>query len=304
MSASYIARLLVQVLTSAFLVQLLISILVCAVASPVVRFAERLRPVTGARLLFVLRLSPLLSASYVAFALTVPSYLRLESDNQSERVGVCGAVLAIAALSILFSSCFRALRAVRQSSRFARTVKQQNHPCVAVSGLLNPRLLMSQAAVDVFAPEELDVVLRHEAAHARSRDNLRRLILLMLPDALPYVNPLASLDRAYKRVIEWAADDFAIANDTRKAICLANALIAFARTRGRASACVLVTSLVDDEVDLARRVQRLLAGPQHPHRSLGLIPSLLAVTAATLCMMLALFANMGSVHHALELLSR
>jgi Zn-dependent protease with chaperone function len=304
MIASYVARLLLQVLSSAFLVHLLISILVCATTIPVVRFAERLRPATGARLLFVVRLSPLLAAIYVACAFAVPSYLRLESDNESERVGLCGAILATAAVSMLMSSCFRAFRAVSQTCRLTRTLERENHPCVVVSGLLNPRLLICQAAVDLFTPDELDVVLRHEAAHARSRDNLKRLFFLMLPDALPCVNTFASLDRAYKRLIECAADDFATAGDTRTAISLANALIVFARTRGRTADSALATSLIDDKADLAHRVRRLLAAPQQPARALGFCPSVLAVTAAALCLNLLLFVNLGAVHRALELLSR
>jgi hypothetical protein len=304
MTASYAPRLLLQCLASAFLVHVLIGLAVCAVTPAVIRFAERLRPAAGARLLFALRLLPLVAAMYVAFALVVPSYLRLEPEIESEHVGLWGACLAVAAVAVWIPPTLRVMRAVRESSRFARALERHNFPCVAVSGLLKPQLLVSQAARDLFAPEELDIVLRHETAHGRSRDNLKRLFWLMLPDAVPFVCLFSRLERSYHRLIEWAADDFAAAGRPQDATSLAHALIAFARARGRAPSCALATGLVDNNADLAQRVQRLLAGPDQPAPARGLLPGLLAVSIAVVCLTAGVFTNLGHVHRALELLSR
>lgn len=303
MTASYTARLLLQCLTCAFLVHLLTGLAVCAVAPAATRLAEHLPPATGARLLFAMRLLPLVAAMYVAFTLAIPSYLRLEPENESERVGLWGACLVLAAVLVWIRPTFRVFRAVRESSRFSRTVVEQNYPCVAVSGLLKPRLLISEAAVDLFVPEQFDVVLRHESAHGRSLDNLKRLLWLMLPDAFPFVCFFSRLERTYRRLVEWAADDFATGGRTKDAISLAHALVTFARARGRAPSCALLAGLVDDSADLAQRVHRLLAGSPPPARALSLVPAVLAVTAAALCLTAGVLANLGDVHRTLELLS-
>ena len=52
------------------------------------------------------------------------------------------------------------------------------------AGLLRPRVYATAAVVTTLAPAELDAVLSHEAAHARRRDPLRRLIARAAADTM------------------------------------------------------------------------------------------------------------------------
>jgi beta-lactamase regulating signal transducer with metallopeptidase domain len=61
-------------------------------------------------------------------------------------------------------------------------------------GLLRPRVVLSQGLISSLSPRQLDVVLRHELAHAARRDNLRLWIagLALLPCPRWLKQPLLS----------------------------------------------------------------------------------------------------------------
>ncbi|MFG1679287.1 M56 family metallopeptidase [Nonomuraea sp. NPDC049269] len=63
-------------------------------------------------------------------------------------------------------------------------------PAAFCAGALRPRLYLTAGAAEMLPAEELDAILIHEAAHARRRDPLRRLILRATADVLFYL-PLA-----------------------------------------------------------------------------------------------------------------
>ncbi len=319
MTASYATRLLLQCLNSAFLVHLLFSCAVLFATPLAIRCAERIRPVMGARVLLLLRLFPVGAAAYAALAIVLPSYLRLEPDADSERIGPWAICLAIAGCALWVRPLVRAAIALSRSSRFLHGLQSNSRasafgsnsvwlsnetvPRVAVAGLLRTHVLVSEAAVEMFSPEQLDVVLEHERAHQESRDNLKRLLWLILPDALPFLTFSAALERAYKRIVEWEADDFAVAGDTRKSMALAGALVLFARNATRACGCTLATSLIDDNAELTRRVARLLRDPQpNPHRNFA-PAALLAGATLALCLTAVRFADLPNVHRILEFLS-
>ncbi|MBV8894947.1 MAG: hypothetical protein JO051_00430 [Acidobacteriaceae bacterium] len=321
MTASYEVRLLIQCLSVFFLVHLLLSLGVNAVSPLAVSLSERLRPIYGVRLLLFLRLLPILAASYAAAAIALPSYLRLEQESDAERIGfsvLCSAVLAIA---IWARPLPRTIKALRHSSQFVEALLSLGRPSsiarnpvwilpepaprVAVAGVLRPRVLLSESAIDMFSPEELNLVLLHEKAHQRSRDNLMRLLLLILPDVLPFVRLNRALEAQCKRLVEWAADDFAAAGDRQNSISLARALVCFARHQNRAACCILATSLVEDDSDLARRVDRLLGSvetsPPTVRTYMG-STMLLALVASTFAAAIH-FADLSRAHRLLEILS-
>lgn len=319
MTASYATRLVLQFLSAFFLLHLLGSLLSAALAPAVVRIAERLRPSAGAALLLIVRLTPFALALYAATAIAIPSYLRLEPEVESEQIGVPAVCLAICALGLFFRPAWRTISALWIWVAFVRGIRRDRRECfigaaevwvsneavprVALTGFVNSRVLLSNAALTLFSPRELQLVLNHEVAHQRSYDNLKRLLWLLLPEGLPFVDLASGLQRGSKRLVEWAADDFAVAGDPEKSVCLASALVAFARCQNRAGCCALTSPLVEDTVDLARRVERLLA-PAEPTLKLSLGLRMFVAIAAALALACTLpLADLPDVHRLLELLS-
>ena len=49
-------------------------------------------------------------------------------------------------------------------------------PTLTVVGLRESKVLVSEKAIAALSPEELGTALRHETAHIRSRDNLKKLV--------------------------------------------------------------------------------------------------------------------------------
>src|ERR1700751_4267429 len=163
MSASYGMRLVLQCLSSLFLVNFGVTLFVFTVAPLVVRLAEHLRPTHGARLLIGLRIFPFAAALCVALAISVPSYLRLEREFDAERVGIWAVALASTAGALLIQSLVRATVAIYTSRRFIGPMRRTAHvfrigarqicvideltPRIAVTGVLKPQCFISRTAV-------------------------------------------------------------------------------------------------------------------------------------------------------------
>ena len=136
--------------------------------------------------------------------------------------------------------------------------------CVAASGctafcagLLRPGVYVTAAAVATLAPGELDAVLSHEAAHARRRDPLRRLVTRAAADALFYL-PLARWwSRQQAERAELRADQAAVGYAGREAV--AGALLAAGEAGAPAGAATYggvtdarVAQLLGDELPARR----------------------------------------------------
>jgi beta-lactamase regulating signal transducer with metallopeptidase domain len=168
-----------------------------------------------------------------------------------------------------------------------------------LAGILHPRLVISRGVRHALTYDELAVAIRHEQAHGESRDNLKRLILLLVPDAVPFVR-LGRLERAWRRLAEWSADDCAVDADRQRSLALASALVRVARMGG-AAAVPLPTPLLGDRDDLSVRVERLLAGAvvnTAQHRLWPSVVLALAVTAVAIQP-----ATFVAMHRALEALA-
>lgn len=307
MTADYELRLLLQCLTCFFIVHLLVSAAVALYVPLNNLCAERMRAKAGARLLFTVRVVPLSASILATMAVALPSYIRLEPESVNERIGVGAAACALFAIGVWIRPLVRTIRALNHSRHFKNAVLTGDQPNIVVSGVLRPRVLLSPSIADFLTPNELRLALRHERVHLVSHDNLKRLILLMLPDPLPFINFGRNLDGAWKRIAEWAADDYAVVTEVRDRLVLASLLVRFARLQNRAATVsVLSTSLLEDHSQLEQRVRRLLAGPRapEPFGISQLVVSLSLALAAAAVLGMAHFANLPEAHRLLELLSR
>jgi hypothetical protein len=251
-------------MASFFLVDLALGAVLFLLAPGAIRLSERLRPQLAARLLLLLRLAPAGLSLLMVAGLLAPSYLWLEPRAATEPIGwVCLAAAALG-VAVWSLSITRALRAAGRSLRHIRHCQRTARktclgaPLVMLAGVLRSRLVISRKVVSALSAEQLAAVLRHERAHSRSRDNFKRLLVLLAPGVLPFFRGFSGLEQAWARVAEWAADDFAAAGDSHRSLTLAAALVRVARLGAVPPPPVLVTSLMANGIDLSARVDRLL----------------------------------------------
>lgn len=332
MNAAYLFRLVCLSLASFFLVNGIAGAAATLFSGAAIRIAEKMRPRFAARFLFILRTLPLVLGLTVVLGLCVPSYLWLEPQIASERVGL--ACLLLAALTGIACSrtSVRTARAIRASAYLKKEwlhlgndvllagkesqavgteramVVQKREPLLALSGVFQPRMVISCGVLAELSKEQLDVALRHEIAHRDSHDNLKRLLLVLSPEFFPFANGFAALERTWARLSEWAADDDAVQGDSQRALSLATALLRVARMGAQPQLSVLHTSLLPEDQDLSARVERLLSVEplpieKVPHTSNRSIAGVLCF--AFCAVILAGFpAALSSVHRLLELFLR
>jgi Zn-dependent protease with chaperone function len=224
--------------------------------------------------------------------------------------------LGMAALFFIAWGCHRVVRAQTRTSRivarwlagsqplggnaraFAFRARRDAPPLILI-GMRKPRVLVSDSTLKLLSADELEVALRHELAHIRSYDNLKKLVFRFCP--FPGMVPL---EAAWSQAAELAADDAAILN-VNDALNLAAALVKLSRlvSIAGAPACTMgfVTGSLNDRVnrllawDEARKPRRV-----HIPRWAALPPMLVAVFCA--------FVNYGPIlsmtHEATEWLVR
>lgn len=285
MTLDFVARGLVQALSALAVVSLVLSLAVawwwrCEAAT-----VED--PIRLARRLFTLRALPG-SAALATAVLAVPaSYWLWESRAGLERVGPLALVLAGIGVAILASSTIRVAAAVRQSRAVTRRLVEATRgsvdglempaariesafPVVALVGVLRPRLFVAAKVLQACTREELRTVIAHELAHARSRDNLRRLLLVAVPDPLSWLPIGGRMDRDWGAAAEGAADEAAVGSDLRDRVHLAEALVKVARLAEASRPVPLPASALYRGEAVADRVRRLVdppdgAGAGSPH---------------------------------------
>jgi len=313
-------------MASFFLVHLALGAALSLLAPAAIQLSERFRPQRAVRLLLLLRLAPTGLSFLMVAGLLAPSYLWLEPRATTEPIGwVClaAAALGLAVWSLSITRAVRAagrsLRHIRRLQRTARKTYLRGEPApvwlmedpaplVMLAGVLRSRLVISRKVVSALSAEQLAAVLRHERAHSRSRDNLKRLLVLLAPGILPFFRGFSRLEQAWARVAEWAADDFAVAGDSHRSLALATALVRVARLGAVPSPPVLVTSLMPNGVDLSARVDRLLhfvPATAKPGRLARLLPGGAGVLLATwVIALMAQPVTLRAAHECLEALIR
>jgi Zn-dependent protease with chaperone function len=320
----YLLRLMCLCFASFFVLNAAAGLFVRISSKSAIRFAQAKSSGTAAQLLLALRLLPFALAVLFVIGLCVPSYLWLEPAASSERVGLLCVAFGFLGAAICFTSIARTVRSLVASLRHNRLCRlagqetrlpgnsspivlvEDEAPLLALSGLLRPRLLISRGVLRVLSAEELDAALAHEHAHRTSRDNVKRLLLLLAPDVFPFVRLFRMLECSWSKFAEWAADDQAAGGDSRRALLLAAALVHVARMGSAPPLPLLSTSLLAGDHDLAARVDRLLhpisiarvySKPVHHRlRNAGFL------LAGCLIVLLLTPSALSSVHELLELL--
>lgn len=284
MTLSFSFRLLLLCLAGFFVVHQLLAWTLSALAPLLVRAAERRSAARAANLLLWARLAPEFGASLLAGLVLAPTYLWFEAGEPPEKVGLTFLVVALVGAAVVAVSLVKGLFVALDSSRYVRycervsqvkrvsgkptplLVIEDPSPLFLVAGVFRPRLVISRSVVDTLSAEQLDVAIEHERAHQASRDNLKRLLLLLAPGCVFFGGGLRTLEREWGRFIEWAADDRAIAGNPRRSVALADALVRFRRAGLCQQLNPLMIPLTTGGDDLRTRVTRLLGESGQPVR--------------------------------------
>lgn len=277
MTLEFVPRIICLCLASFFLVHLALSLAVRLLAPALIRIGGRLRPHSAAQLLLLIRLLAPVIALFVAIW-TAPTYIWIERSEHAEGVGIpCWGSALLGILSLLIpqvrgwvsiSKTFRYLRHCQRAGRVLRLpgerssalVVEGGFPFFALVGIREPRLVISAPVVTALSATELAAALRHERAHHFAMDNLKRMLVLLSPDPLPFYRGLRLLDDAWSRFTERAADDRAAAGDSARSLSLAAALVRMAQLGVSRTAPAAMMPLLTHDQDLVTRVNRLVDG--------------------------------------------
>ncbi len=318
MSASYGLRLICLCLACLFLANLAVSLLVRIGLPTALRWAERLRARKAADFLFALRILPATAAVCVVLALCVPSYLLFEPHAGAEHLTPFALLASVFGTALLLCAAIRTLGVLGGSKRLLRRAEccdsaavtggnalviECDAPVLALAGVIRPRLLVSRRVLDVLSPEQLGAALRHERAHRCAFDNLKRLVVLLSPTALPFSSGIAALERSLARYTEWAADDDATGGDPQRSLDLADALLRVSALKGAQEPLpFLASSLVADDCALSARIDRLLNVGTPPEVVSHRLVLTLAVAAGigSMIVLSVVPSSLGLVHTLLE----
>ena len=233
----------------------------------------------SANLLFAVRVVPFALSTLFTLVFTLPSFLLLEPRASAESVGTMPIGLALICLLVFALGVSQAISAQRKTSRAliewldgstAMELESQvpvfrtgkHAPTLTVAGVCDPKVLVSDVAVAALNPSELRTALKHELAHVRSHDNLKKVIFRLA--AFP---GMAQLEREWSEQAELAADDAAVSS-RNEALDLAAALIKVSRLNAAPSAA-LTTGLLHSSTALHLRVQRLFSWSENQNASLS-----------------------------------
>ena len=269
-----------------------------------------------ADLLFALRVLPLFASIILTAAFVIPSFQILEPRSIDEGLGTLPLALGAAALLLITYGFYRVIGAQMRTSRIVarwlegarpldtgtETVTLRSRPeapPLMLMGMRRPRVLVSEAAVTLLSHDELRVALKHELAHIRSWDNLKKLVFRFSP-----FPGMAQLEGAWSQAAELAADDAAVSN-LDDAVDLAAALVKLSRLISVEAAPACTVGFVTGSI--SARVARLLAWDEAGKRRERRIPRWLAVPpvmVAVFCAFVTYAPALALTHEVTEWLVR
>jgi beta-lactamase regulating signal transducer with metallopeptidase domain len=246
-----------------------------------------------ARLLFGLRIFPVVVSALITLVFALPAFLLLESGVVDEDLGTL--VFSVCSLLLLAAGLFRVVTAQARTARvvadwmegasvldagaIAPTFQARpGIPLLLLFGVCRPKVLVSETTVALLSSDELRVSVRHEVEHMRARDNLKKLIVHCFP-----FPGMAGLESAWQEAAELAADDAAVSS-RREAIDLAAALVKLSALAPVQGAPAFTTGLTDVSMSVQLRVERLLAWSENQIRGVRsrgwyLLPLILAAVS-------------------------
>jgi Zn-dependent protease with chaperone function len=295
-----------------------LSFLVTRGWSAVQRSSQRFSARATADLLLALRVMPLGISALVTVGFMVPSFLLLEPHSIDEPIGViplvlgcCGAILFVIGVIRTVEAQVRTFLLVQGWLADSTPVCAGAAvpvfrirgvlPALTAAGIRKPRVLMSAAAAAALTGPELRTALRHEVAHVRRRDNLKKLLFRFC--AFP---GMADLEEAWSQAAEIAADDIAVSSSD-EALDLASALIKLSRFALVPSPAAITTALMSaNAASMNARVERLVAWhegtPAVCRFSLWYV--LAAVLGTVVCLTMTYGTALAQVHAVTEWLVR
>jgi beta-lactamase regulating signal transducer with metallopeptidase domain len=215
---------------------------------------------------------------------TMVALLRFVVGVWSLRRLVCGAVSAPAAVQVLYRELIQEDGRASRRARRARLLVAEGLSTPSACGLFGGCILLPDGLVESLSEEELECVLRHEAAHLRRHDDWWTIAARLVRTAMPLAVGLTYLDRQMARAREMACDDAALGrgavstgNAVRYAACLARLADKPATQPWRGLAPGLTHGLGRNGSQLAARVGHIL------HSGEALVrPGRLRLAAATI----------------------
>jgi Peptidase family M48 len=254
------------------------------------RRSRRWRATARAGVLFRLCVLPPACALVFVAALMVPAYVAREPYPEPEAVGLPLLAFALCSASVIALALYRSVaswlatrRLIAFWLRRAEPVSikgvavpayrlRHSTPVLAVVGTLRPRLFIAAQVMDSLSPEELEMALAHERGHLLARDTLKRAVMQVCRDLLPFIGAGSRLGRAWAEEAERMADEYAARSSAAGALDLAAALIKIARMMpaGVRNAVPAGAFLLEGDDDgLAGRVRRLTEMAAHRGTSAG-----------------------------------
>jgi Zn-dependent protease with chaperone function len=269
-----------------------------------------------ADLLFALRILPLLASIALTLAFVVPSFQLLEPRSIDERMGAMPIGLGVCALVLIAVGGLRVIAAHSRTSRMvARWLEgasllnadtdgwavtfrtKREAPPMMLIGVRKPRVLVSESTVALLSPNELRIALRHELAHIRSQDNLKKLLFRFCP-----FPGMAQLESAWSRSTELAADGASVTK-LHDAVDLAAALVKLSRLVSVDAAPFCTVGFVTGSI--GERVARLLAWNERESQNARLRPyTISAVLITLLCILSTYGPALRLTHEMTEWLVR
>ena len=238
--------------------------------------AEAWPAAARARLLFALRVFPVIIAAIFVGALLLPAYVTHEPRGAVEPVSLkLGALAAISAAGLMLAlwrgvaAWVATHRLIRNWLRVAEPISfdripayrlPHQFPIIAIVGSFRPKLFIADHLFQSLTREEMAAAIAHENGHLAARDNLKRAALRFCRDALAIFPTGSNLDRAWVEASETAADEYAAKSGGAVALDLASTLVKVARLvpQGVKPTMPAVASLIVADANLiARRVRRL-----------------------------------------------